>query len=72
MPVIVGDEQLGYVQINMLLDNIRDIQHANFIRRLFATCMVFAVGIALTIFLARRYTDSDPTPGGRFQAGFGR
>ena len=57
VPVIVGDEHLGYVQINMLLDNIRDIQHANFIRRLFATCMVFAVGIGLTIFLARRYTD---------------
>jgi len=56
VPVIVGDEQLGYVQINMLLDKIRDIQHANFIRRLFATGMVFAVGIALTIFLARRYT----------------
>ncbi len=57
VPVIVGDEHLGYVQINMLLDNIRDIQHANFIRRLFATCMVFAVGIALTIILARHYTD---------------
>jgi sensor histidine kinase regulating citrate/malate metabolism len=57
VPVIVGDEHLGYVQINMLLDNIRDIQHANFIRRLFATSMVFAVGIALIIFLARRYTD---------------
>ncbi len=57
VPVIVGDEQLGYVQINMLLDNIRDLQHANFIRRLFATCMVFTVGIALTIFLARRYTE---------------
>lgn len=57
VPVIVGDEQLGYVQINMLLDNIRDIQHANFIRRLFATCMVFAVGIGLTIFLARQYTN---------------
>jgi nitrogen fixation/metabolism regulation signal transduction histidine kinase len=57
VPVIVGDEHLGYVQINMLLDNIRDIQHANFIRRLFATIMVFAVGIALTIFLARRYTN---------------
>ena len=56
VPVIVGDEQLGYVQINMLLDNIRDIQRANFIRRLFATCMIFAVGIALTIFLAKRYT----------------
>lgn len=57
VPVIVGDEHLGYVQINMLLDNIRDIQHANFIRRLFATCIVFTVGIALAIFLARRYTE---------------
>ncbi len=57
VPVIVGDEHLGYVQINMLLDNIRDIQRANFIRRLMATCMVFTVGIAFTIYLARRYTD---------------
>lgn len=56
VPVIVGDEQLGYVQINMLLDNIRDIQRANFIRRLFATGMVFTVGSALIIYLARRYT----------------
>lgn len=56
VPVIVGDEHLGYVQINMLLDNISTIQRANFIQRLFATSMVFAVGIALTVFLARRYT----------------
>ena len=56
VPVIIGDEQLGYVQINMLLDNISDIQRANFIRRLFATGMVFTVGIALIVFLARRYT----------------
>lgn len=57
VPVIVGDEHLGYVQINMLLDNIRDIQRANFIKRLMATCMVFTVGIAFTIYLARRYTE---------------
>lgn len=57
VPVIVGDEHLGYVQINMLLDNIRDLQRANFIKRLMATCMVFTVGIAFTIYLARRYTE---------------
>jgi signal transduction histidine kinase len=56
VPVIVGDEQLGYVQVNLLLDNIRDIQHANFVRRLVATSMVFLIGMFLTIFLARRYT----------------
>ncbi|HEX9079303.1 MAG TPA: ATP-binding protein [Desulfuromonadaceae bacterium] len=57
VPVIVGDEQLGYVQINLLLDNIRDIQRENFLKRLVATCLIFMFGIFLTIFLARRYTD---------------
>jgi nitrogen fixation/metabolism regulation signal transduction histidine kinase len=57
VPVIVGDEQLGYVQINLLLDNIRDLQHDNFVKRLVATCLIFMFGIFLTIFLARKYTD---------------
>jgi len=57
VPVIVGDEHLGYVQVNMLLDNIKSIQHSNFIRRLVATAMVFTVGIAFSIYLSRRYTD---------------
>lgn len=56
VPVIVGDQQLGYVQVDLLLDNIRDIQHANFVRRLLATSMVFLIGIFLAVFLARRYT----------------
>jgi signal transduction histidine kinase len=56
VPVIVGDEQLGYVQVNLLLDNIRDIQHANLINRLVGTSIVFLLGIFLSIFLARRYT----------------
>ena len=57
VPVIVGDEQIGYVEVNLLLDNIREIQHDNFLRRLLATCMIFMLGIIVTIFLARRYTD---------------
>src|SRR5690242_1668460 len=52
VPVIVGDEQLGYVQINLLLDNIREIQHGNFVKRIVATCTVFMFGIFVTIFLA--------------------
>jgi signal transduction histidine kinase len=56
VPVIVGDEQLGYVEIDLLLDNIKEIQHDNFIRRLVATCVIFGLGIVLIIFLARRYT----------------
>jgi len=56
VPVIVGDEQLGFVHINLLLDNIRTIQHDNFVHRLTVTFLVFMLGIILTIFLARRYT----------------
>jgi signal transduction histidine kinase len=56
VPVIVGDEQLGYVHINLLLDNISTIQHDNFIHRLTVTFLVFMLGIILAIFLARRYT----------------
>lgn len=57
VPVIVGDEHLGYVQVNMLLDNIQSIQRSNFIKRLAATAMVFVIGIGVTIFLANRYTE---------------
>lgn len=56
VPVIVGDEHLGYVQINLLLDNIRTIQHDNLVNRVVATSLVFLLGITLTIFLAKRYT----------------
>lgn len=56
VPVIVGDEQLGYVEIDLLLDNIREIQHDNFVRRLAATIVIFGLGTFLIIFLARRYT----------------
>ncbi len=56
VPVIVGDEQLGYVEIDLLLDNIKEIQHDNFLRRLLATCAIFGLGTVLIIFLARRYT----------------
>ena len=57
VPVIIGDEHLGFVEINLLLDNIREIQHENFMRRLVATLLVFVFGTAMIIFLARRYTD---------------
>ncbi len=56
VPVIVGDEQLGYVQVNLLLDNIREIQRDNFVRRLIATSLLFMFGIVSTFFLAKRYT----------------
>jgi signal transduction histidine kinase len=56
VPVIVGDKQLGYVEIKLLLDNISAIQHDNFVRRFLATGGIFALGILLILVLAKRYT----------------
>ena len=56
VPVIVGDEYWGYVQIKMALDNIRNLQRSNFLQRLIVSSMIFVVGIILTVFFARRYT----------------
>ncbi|GAB4301056.1 MAG: ATP-binding protein [Desulfuromonadia bacterium] len=57
VPVIIGDENLGFVEIGLLLDNIREIQHDNFNRRLFVTVVLFLLGIGVTVILARRYTE---------------
>ena len=56
VPVIVGNEQLGYISIDLLLDNIQTIQRSDFMHRLAATFLVFMLGIILTIFLAKKYT----------------
>lgn len=56
VPVIVGDEQLGYVHINLLLDNIREIQHENLVKRLGATFLLFLIAMIFSVYLAKRYT----------------
>lgn len=56
LPVVVGNEQLGYVHIAMILDDFADMLRTNHINRLIATGIVFAVGIVVSIFLSTKYT----------------
>lgn len=56
VPIIVGDEQLGYVHINMLLDDFSKLIKSNLYKRLFVTLGIFTIGILASLWLSRKYT----------------
>jgi len=56
LPVVVGNEQLGYVHIAIILDDFAELLRVNNLKRLIATIVVFAVGIIVSLFLSMKYT----------------
>ncbi len=56
MPVVVGNEQWGYIHINMLLDDFSKLLQTNYLKRFLATLLVFGIGIGVALFLSDRYT----------------
>lgn len=57
LPVVVGNEKMGYVHIAIKLDDFAELQRVNNLRRLLATSLVFVLGIAVSIFLSMKYTE---------------
>lgn len=57
IPIIIGNENYGYINIVMHLDNLSKIQRKNFIMRFTATLLIFVFGTMIIIFLANRYTN---------------
>lgn len=55
LPVVVGYEQLGYIHITMRFDDFADLLRSNNQKRLLGTSVVFAIGIAISIFLSMKY-----------------
>lgn len=55
LPVVVGYEQLGYIHITMRFDDFADLLRSNNQKRLLGTSLVFAIGIAISIFLSMKY-----------------
>lgn len=55
LPVVVGYEQLGYIHITMRFDDFADLLRSNNQKRLMGTSIVFAIGIAVSIFLSMKY-----------------
>jgi signal transduction histidine kinase len=56
LPVVVGDEKMGYVHITMLLDDFTELLKSNNLKRLAATVFVFALGMSVSLYLSWRYT----------------
>jgi signal transduction histidine kinase len=56
IPVVVGNEQWGYIHINMLLDDFSTLLKSNYLKRFLATLFVFGIGIGVALFLSDRYT----------------
>ena len=56
MPVVIGNEQWGYIHINMRLDDFSSLLKSNYIKRFLATLLVFGIGIGVALFLSDRYT----------------
>jgi signal transduction histidine kinase len=57
IPVIAGGDHYGYVHLQINADNFSEQLKINTLKRIGATLLVFALGIALSIFLALRYTE---------------
>jgi signal transduction histidine kinase len=56
MPIISQNQKVGYVTVDLLLDDYEAIIHENFERRAIAVSVMFAVGIIVLLFLTRNFT----------------
>jgi signal transduction histidine kinase len=54
VPIVVGDQRVGYVVITRILDNFSVLAKSALVNRVFATLAVFALGMLLSLFLASR------------------
>ena len=56
IPVVSGDKNMGYISLTLNTEDFSVFLKASAVRRIVAASIVFAIGILLAIFLARRYT----------------
>lgn len=57
IPVIAGKTHYGYIHLQINMEDISELQRRNTIKRVLATLLVFSFGMAISIFLALRYTE---------------
>lgn len=56
VPIVVGNQRMGYALISLVLDDFAHISRFNFIKRLIVTVLVFGVGIVASLILSWKYT----------------
>jgi len=56
IPIIIGDENYGYINVIMHLENLTNLQQRNFLLRLFSTISIYILGTVIIIFMAKKFT----------------
>ncbi|HET6515713.1 MAG TPA: ATP-binding protein [Thermodesulfovibrionales bacterium] len=57
VPVIAGGAHYGYIHLKINADDVSQVLKQNFVKRIFAALLVFAIGTGIAIFLSLRYTE---------------
>src|SRR6266513_2655775 len=55
-PLVDGTDVLGYIHVTFTLEDLAKANRATLIKRVAVTLLIFALGIAASLYLARKYT----------------
>jgi len=55
-PLVDGTDVLGYIHVTFTLEDLAKANRATLIKRVTVTLLIFALGIAASLYLARKYT----------------
>jgi signal transduction histidine kinase len=55
-PLVDGNEVLGYIHVTFTLDDLAQITKATLYKRIAVTLLIFSLGILVSLYLARKYT----------------
>ncbi|MCX5805395.1 MAG: ATP-binding protein [Proteobacteria bacterium] len=57
MPVSIKGQNIGYIHINMVLDDYRLLQRKNHLTRVLSMIFAFGIGIIFSLLIAEKYTE---------------
>jgi hypothetical protein len=57
MPVAIKGQNIGYIHINMALDDYRLLQNRNQIKRILSMIFAFTIGVIVCLIIAEKYTE---------------
>src|SRR5437016_1203465 len=55
-PLVDGNEVLGYIHVTFTLDDVAQTTKASLCKRVAVTLLIFSLGILVSLYLARKYT----------------
>lgn len=57
MPVSIKGQNIGYIHINMVLDDYKLLQEKNHMKRILSTLFAFSIGIIFSLLIAEKYSE---------------